>query len=435
MIRAALVATAGGVIGAFGACSKAPAGPPPPPPPPPPPTLATPAAPTATAVGTNKINVTWAYTDTTVSGFKLGRCSGAGCTNFAQVGTNIAGNLRAYSDTGLAVNTSYSYRIQAVKGADTSAWSPSVTKVTGSGGTGGTSITLIGAGEITSCASPGSSQTAALVKNQLTADPSTIVFSVGDNLADTTTANRSYANCFDPNWGQFKSSMRAAVGQMDFMSVGSTDAVFSYFGQPVAPNGYYSFDAGSWHIIVLNTAPWAQGACSYAPSNANNNCAGKPHPEIDWLAADLAANTKPCLMAISWERRLYTAGPPNAGGMGKNENMNDVVPMLYAAGLDILVSAKDKQYERFPKLDVDGAADPKGFAQFIVGTGGRSLDRMNAATAGNPVAAQYGGTGTGNQDSWGVIKFTLNDNSYGWEFVGTDPARFSDKSTAPVACN
>jgi len=397
--------------------------------------LATPAAPTATAVGTNKINVTWAYTDTTVSGFKLGRCSGAGCTNFAQVGTNIAGNLRAYSDTGLAVNTSYSYRIQAVKGADTSAWSPSVTKVTGSGGTGGTSITLIGAGEITSCASVGSSQTATLVQNQLTADPSTIVFSVGNNLADTTTANRSYATCFDPNWGKFKSKMHVALGNMDFKST-STAAPYDYFGTAIgSPKGYYSFDAGSWHIIVLNTTSEQFGVCDWSDdaTAAGPQCGGKPHPQLEWLAADLAANTKPCLMAISWERRLYTSG---TGTLGRNTNLNAAAEMLYGAGLDILVSAKDKQYERFPKLNVDGAADPKGFAQFIVGTGGRSLDHMTAAASGNPVAAQFGGAGSGGApDSWGVIKFTLNDNSYGWEFVGTDAARFSDKSTAPVACN
>lgn len=434
IIRAALVLTAGGVIGAFGACkdSSSPNPPAAPPPPPPPPTLAAPTGLTATPVGTTGIDLAWTYSDNTVTGFRLDRCSGAGCTNFAQVGANLAATARTSSDANLTANTPYSYRIRAIKGADTSAWSSTVSATTGAVSA---SITMIGAGEITTCNSTGSSQTATLVKNQLTADPSTIVFSVGNNLADTLTpsGSRSYAQCFDPNWGQFKSSMRAAVGQMDFASVG-TDAVYSYFGDRVAaPKGYYSFDAGNWHIVVLNTAPWGQGACSYAPSNSVNNCAGKPSPELDWLNADLAANTKPCLMAISWERRLYTAG---TGGLGRNENMNDVVDALYKAGLDILVSAKDKQYERFPKLGIDGAADPKGFAQFIVGTGGRSLDAMHAPVTGNPVEAQFGHTGApNNPDSWGVIKFTLNDNSYSWEFLGTDPARFTDKSSAPVACN
>ncbi|MFN2570964.1 MAG: fibronectin type III domain-containing protein [Gemmatimonadales bacterium] len=431
-VRAALVIATAGVIGAFGACKDNSAGPtpPPPPPPPPPPTVAAPTGLTATPVSVSKINLAWTDAATNETGFRVDRCSGAACTNFAQVGTNQAANTAAFTDSGLTASTSYSYRVRAFNATDSSAWASTATAVTLAAAS---AITMIGAGEITSCASAGSMQTAALVKNQITADPNTIVFTVGNNLADTTTATRSYAQCFDQNWGQFKTGMRAALGQMDFVSVGSTDAVYSYFGQPVAPTGYYSFDAGNWHVVVLNTAPWGQGACSYAPNNASNNCSGKPHPEIDWLTDDLSKNTKPCLMAISWERRLYTDGN---GAMSRNENMNDVVGLLYNAGVDVLVSAKDKQYERFPKLNIDGAADTKGFAQFIVGTGGRSLDRMHAAAAGNPVAAQFGGAGSGGApDSWGVIKFTLNDNSYGWEFTPTAAGGFSDKSTTPVACN
>ena len=422
MVRAALVFTAAGVIGDIGACKNdSGTNPPPPPPPPPPPAIRAPIGLTATAVSATGINLAWTDSATNETGFRVDRCSGAACTNFAQVGTNLAANSVAFSDTGLTASTSYSYRVRAFNATDSSAWSTTATATTLAAGA--SAITLIGAGEITSCASPGSSQTAALVQNELTANSKAMVFTVGDNLFDTTSANRSYKNCFDPTWGKFKTNMHAAVGQMDFMSVGSSDSVYSYFGASAgAPTGYYSFDAGSWHVIVLNTAPWGQGACSYAPSNATNNCAGKAHPEIDWLAADLAANTKPCLMAISWERRLYTTA---TGSLGRNENMNDVVPMLTAAGLDVLVSAKDKQYERFPKLNVDGATDPKGFAQFIVGTGGRSLDTMHPATGGNPVAAQSA--------SLGVVKFTLDSNSYKWDFIPTAAGGFTDSGTA--TCN
>jgi hypothetical protein len=155
-----------------------------------------------------------------------------------------------------------------------------------------------------------------------------------------------------------------------------------------------------------------------------------PHPMLDWLATDLAANTKPCLMAISWQRRLYTSG---TGTLGRNSNMNHIAQMLYAAGADVLLSANDKQYMRFPKTNVDGVADPAGFAQFVVGTGGRSLDAMHAPAAGNPVAAQFGGQGNTVPDSWGVVKFTLNANSYDWAWVGTNPSAFSDSGTQ--ACN
>src|SRR5919197_2137 len=216
LVRAALVVTAGGVIGAFGACKDS-NGPPPPPPPPPGAPVA-PAAPTAQAMDSTKVSLTWTYDDATVTGFNLGRCQGAGCTDFAKVNATIAGAARAYTDTGLAKNTAYSYRLQAVRGADTSAWSPGANVTTGTTTTSG-SITMIGAGEITTCASVGTSQTAALVQHELTANPTAIVFTVGNNLADTTSPNRSYVSCFDGSWGKFKPGMRATLGKMDFASV------------------------------------------------------------------------------------------------------------------------------------------------------------------------------------------------------------------------
>src|ERR1041384_4855332 len=306
MGRAALVFTAAGVIGAFGACKNDNGtNPPPPPPPPPPPAIRAPIGLTATAVSATKINLAWTDSTTNETGFRVDRCSGAACTNFAQVGTNLAANTVAFTDSGLTASTSYSYRVRAFNATDSSAWTSTVTATTLAAGGSTTAITLSGAGEITSCASTGASQTAALVQSALTADSKAMVFTVGNNLADTTTASRSYKNCFDPTWGKFKANMHAAVGQMDFQSVGSTDSVFSYFGAAAgAPTGYYSFDAGDWHIVVLNTAPWGQTACSYAPSNVNNNCAGKANPQIDWLDADLVANTKQGPLAMLWGRRL-----------------------------------------------------------------------------------------------------------------------------------
>ena len=55
---------------------------------------------TATAAGPGQVNLNWtASTDNVgVSGYRVERCQGAGCTNFAQVGTPTA---TAYSDTGL----------------------------------------------------------------------------------------------------------------------------------------------------------------------------------------------------------------------------------------------------------------------------------------------------------------------------------------------
>ena len=71
---------------------------------------------TATAAGSGQVNLNWtASTDNVgVSGYRVERCQGAGCTNFAQVGTPTA---TAYSDTGLAPSTTYRFQVRAVDAA------------------------------------------------------------------------------------------------------------------------------------------------------------------------------------------------------------------------------------------------------------------------------------------------------------------------------
>jgi len=67
----------------------------------------------ATAASNTQINLSWtAATETggTISQNLIERCTGAACSNFAQVGTATA---TAFGDTGLTAATSYSYRVRA----------------------------------------------------------------------------------------------------------------------------------------------------------------------------------------------------------------------------------------------------------------------------------------------------------------------------------
>ena len=70
----------------------------------------------ATAISGSQINLTWtASTDNVgVTGYLLERCQGAGCTSFAQIATPTG---TAFSDTGVAANTNYSYRVRATDAA------------------------------------------------------------------------------------------------------------------------------------------------------------------------------------------------------------------------------------------------------------------------------------------------------------------------------
>jgi len=70
----------------------------------------------AMAVSTDQINLSWtATTDNVgVTGYRLERCQGGGCTIFTQI---AAPSGTSYSDTGLSLSTFYSYRIRAVDAA------------------------------------------------------------------------------------------------------------------------------------------------------------------------------------------------------------------------------------------------------------------------------------------------------------------------------
>jgi chitodextrinase len=71
---------------------------------------------TATVASSTQINLAWgASTDAAgVTGYRVERCQGPGCINFAQIATPAG---TSYNDTGLTANTNYSYRVRAVDAA------------------------------------------------------------------------------------------------------------------------------------------------------------------------------------------------------------------------------------------------------------------------------------------------------------------------------
>src|SRR6266513_1600977 len=87
---------------------------------------------TATAASASQINLAWsASTDNVgVTGYRVERCQGAGCTTFAQVSAPTA---TSFNDTGLAAGTSYSYQVRATDAAGNLSAYSSVASATTSG--------------------------------------------------------------------------------------------------------------------------------------------------------------------------------------------------------------------------------------------------------------------------------------------------------------
>jgi glucose/arabinose dehydrogenase/chitodextrinase len=101
----------------------------------------------ATAVSSSQINLSWtAATDNVgVTGYRVERCAGAGCSNFVQVLTPVGTSV---SDTGLAAATSYSYRVRAVDAAgNLGGYSPVASATTASGPPGGGLVAAYGFNE------------------------------------------------------------------------------------------------------------------------------------------------------------------------------------------------------------------------------------------------------------------------------------------------
>ena len=259
---------------------------------------------------------------------------------------------------------------------------------------------LVGAGDIGQCGSDGDEETAAL----LDGIPGT-VFTAGDNAYENGTPEQ-FRECYDASWGRHRGRTRPAPGNHDWETAGLA-GYLEYFGDAAkGPGGssWYSYDLGTWHVIVLDSMCAKVGGCEPAS------------PQGQWLAADLAASDAVCTLAIFHHPRF------TSGEHGNTEAMDAFWRPLYAAGVDVVVNGHDHDYEWFAPQDPDGRADPaRGIREFVVGTGGaplRDFPRVAPNSEGRVSIAH------------GVLAFTLHQGTYDWHFIAARND-FRQLGTAP----
>ncbi|MCI0666405.1 MAG: fibronectin type III domain-containing protein [Acidobacteria bacterium] len=86
---------------------------------------------TASAASSSQINLSWSNVSSE-SGYEIDRCTGSSCTIFTQIATTGA-NVTTFSNTGLASNTTYRYRVRATNSAGDSGNSDIASATTTSG--------------------------------------------------------------------------------------------------------------------------------------------------------------------------------------------------------------------------------------------------------------------------------------------------------------
>jgi hypothetical protein len=259
----------------------------------------------------------------------------------------------------------------------------------------------------------------------LSANPDAVI-ELGDAQYDCGSAS-DFAGSYDPSWGRLKAITHPVIGNHEYNIAGGTTvacpglpapdatAYFNYFGTAADPaypgcmpncNGYYSFDLGSWHIVMINAmlcGPVLGGKCYLGSAQEK------------WLVADLKAHSNQCTLA-AWHEPLYSTSEKELG-------VQQLWADLYAYGADVVLNGHLHRYERWAPQDQNGNRDDAyGLREFVIGTGGRSFQSL-----GSGITANFE---VGDATSFGVMKMTLHTNGYDWQFLPTAGGSFTDSGSA-----
>jgi len=251
-------------------------------------------------------------------------------------------------------------------------------------------VTLVGAGNIARCDRTNDEATAAVLDGIAGS-----VVALGDNAYPNGTA-ANFQNCYDPSWGRHRARTYPVVGNHEYDSSATAVSYFNYFGAAAGDptKGYYSFELGAWHIVVLNSNS------SFVPTAAGS-------AQELWLKADLAATAKRCVLAAFHHPRFYST---TSSSFSPTSSVKPFWDDLSAAHAELIINAHMRDYERFGPQTSAGVADPvNGIREIIVGTGGEGLDSPNTLITANSEVRISG--------VYGVLQLTLYDGSYSWQFV------------------
>lgn len=290
---------------------------------------------------------------------------------------------------------------------------------------------LAGAGDIARCYPgnafrefrfPTADHPAARTAQLLDAMPGATVMTLGDNAYEFGSP-LDYWGCYQPTWGRHLSRTQPSAGNHEYLTPGAL-GYFLYYRQRAAPPlGYYSYDLGSWHVVVLNSTPqvylcWPPESDEIPPGfptlpdpsvigpDAGRACAGDAAQQA-WLATDLASHRDAQCTAVYFHHPRYSSGKH-----GNHFQVQKFWDIMYANGVDVVLGGHDHLYERFAPQTPDAVRDDLfGIRQFTVGTGGAEFYAVSTVKPNSEVIIN---------DTHGVISLALDTGAYAWAFVGVD---------------
>lgn len=224
----------------------------------------------------------------------------------------------------------------------------------------------------------------------------TAVQTLGDNQYYDGTAAQ-FAGGYAKSWGAVKAKTHPAAGNHEYNTPGAT-GYYGYFGSAAGDpaRGYYSYDLGAWHIVVLNS----------------EIAFGSGSTQDTWFRNDLASHPARCTAAV-WHEPLFSSRGGDAARLR-------LFTVAYNGGVDVVLNGHQHDYERFAPLAPSGSVDSaKGVREFVVGTGGYSV-----WGSGTPLSSSRA-----RGSAFGILKLTLHASSYDWRFVPIAGSSYSDSGT------
>ena len=153
------------------------------------------------------------------------------------------------------------------------------------------------------------------------------------------------------NFSVLRAITDPTIGNHEYGNGIKGSGYFDYWNN--IPN-YYSFNAGGWHFISLN-------------SNTSKIDVSPTSPQYLWLQQDLMANSQTCTIAY-YHHPLF-----NIGAEGSTTAMSSIWSLLAQYNVPIVLNGHDHDYQRWVPLNGSGQPSTGGITEFVAGGAGHGL--------------------------------------------------------------